>query len=489
MNDRSLHRYQELAHRLADAMAAGSLRAGDRLPSVRALSARHGVSIATATQAYRWLENQRLIEARPKSGYFVLARTHKLAEPAASSPPPGARAVGVNAFVMEYLACSEQPGVAPLGCATPAESLYPGEKLQRLMAAIGRRHPELAARYTTSTGHERLRGAIARRAIEFGCALDPDDVIVTNGCTEALNLALRAVARPGDTIALESPTYFTLLQIIESLGMRALEIPTHPREGISLEALELATRAPGAVKAVLLVPNFANPLGSLMPDASKERLVRLLAGRGIPLIEDDIYGECYFGRARPFVAKAWDTDGNVLLCSSFTKSLAPGLRIGWIAPGRYRREVELLKFITSIATPELPQRAIAEFMANGGYDHHLRKLRAAFALQVQQLGEAVAEHFPEGCRLTQPAGGFVLWVELPQEVDSVRLFEAARAHGIAIAPGSMFTTTDRYRHFIRLNCGHALGSRLQLAVAQLGELVRAQLGQAARLVQPQAITS
>jgi DNA-binding transcriptional MocR family regulator len=476
MNDERLpHLYEELAHRLSEAIAAGSLRAGDRLPSVRQLSTQHRVSISTAMQAYRCLENRRLIEARPKSGYFVLSRVHRLAEPAPSSPPPAARPVGVNEYVMEYLACSEQAGVAPLGCATPHESLYPGEKLQRLMASIGRRRPELAARYVMSTGTEQLRSAIARRAVEFGCALDPDDIIVTNGCTEALNLALRAVARPGDTIALESPTYFTLLQIIQSLGMKALEIPTHPRDGISLDALELATREPGAVKAAMLIANFSNPLGSLLPDERKERLVQMLAARGIPLIEDDIYGECYFGRARPFVAKRWDTTGNVLLCGSFTKSVAPGLRIGWIAPGRFRHEVELLKFITSITTPELPQLAIAEFIANGGYDHHLRRMRAAFVQQVGQMSEAVAEHFPAECRLTQPAGGFVLWVELPPEVDSVRLFQAARVQGIAIGPGPMFSNTGKYRNFIRLNCGHPMSARLELAVARLGELVRAQM--------------
>jgi DNA-binding transcriptional MocR family regulator len=216
--DRSPHLYEELAHRLSQAIAVGSLRAGDRLPSVRQLSVQHRVSVSTAMQAYRCLENRRLIEARPKSGYFVLSRVHKRAEPAPSAPPPAARLVGVNQYVMEYLACSERPGVAPLGCATPHESLYPGEKLQRLMASIGRRRPELASRYVMSTGTQELRIAIARRAVEFGCALDPDDVIVTNGCTEALNLALRAVAKTGDTIALESPTYFTLLQIIESRG-------------------------------------------------------------------------------------------------------------------------------------------------------------------------------------------------------------------------------------------------------------------------------
>lgn len=467
-----IHLYQELAARLAEAIYAGSLRAGDRLPSVRRVSEQHSVSIATAVQAYRALENQRLIEARPKSGYFVLPRPRKLAEPAPSRPPTRSRFVGVNQFVMEYLACSQLPGVAPLGCATPSEELYPAEKLLRLAAAIARRQRNVASRYVMDTGNVRLKSAIARRAVEFGCSLAPQDIVVTNGCTEALNLALRAVARPGDTIALESPTYFTLLQIIESLGMKALEVPTHPREGISLEALDLATQKPGAVQAALVISNFSNPLGSLMPEEKKRKLVQLLDSRGIPLIEDDIYGDTYFGRSRPFVAKAFDSGGSVLLCSSFSKSLAPGLRIGWIAPGRFQQQVELLKFINSIATPELPQLAIAEFMANGGYDHHLRRLRAAFANQVQRTSEAVAEYFPAQCRITQPAGGFVLWVEMPPAVDAVRLFELAREACIAVAPGPMFTNTGRFRNFMRLNCGNIWSAQIERAIMRLGEMCK-----------------
>jgi DNA-binding transcriptional MocR family regulator len=464
--------YETLALRLSEAIRTGSLRAGDRLPSVRRLSTQHRVSIATAVQAYRHLENARLVEARPKSGYFVLPKARKLEEPAQSKPPASARPVGVNQYVMEYLQCSSVPGVAPLGCATPSEELYPADKLMRLTTSIARREPDIASRYVMSTGDDRLKIAIARRAVEFGCALKPRDLIITNGATEAINIALRAVAKAGDTIALESPTYFTLLQIIESLGMKALEVPTHPREGISLEALDLATQKPGAVQAVMLIANFSNPLGSLMPDKKKQRLVQLLEARGIPLIEDDIYGDCYFGRSRPFVVKAWDRSGNVLLCSSFTKSLAPGFRIGWIAPGRFHKSVAMLKFINSIATPELPQLAIAEFLANGGYDHHLRKLRAAFQRQVQQTTEAVAEHFPAGCRITQPAGGFVLWVELPPKVDAVRLFELARDERIAIAPGPMFTNTGKFRNFIRLNCGTVWSPRLEMAVMRVGQLAR-----------------
>ena len=473
MSNLDPHLYEALAKRLSEAIHAGALRAGDRLPSVRRLSTQHRVSIATAVQAYRHLENQRLIEARPKSGYFVLARATPLAEPAVSRPPAAARFVGVNQLVMEVLESSRDADVVPLGAACPAQELFPNDKLLRLANAEGRRRPQLLGTYAMSPGNERLRATIARRSIEFGCKLTSDEIIVTNGCIEALNLALRAVAKPGDTIALESPTYFTLLQIIESLGMKALEIPTHPREGISLEALDLATQKPGAVKAVMAISNFSNPLGALMPDENKAHLATLLESRGIPLIEDDIYGEIHFGASRPPVTKAWDRSGNVLLCSSFTKTLSPGLRVGWIAPGRYYKQVEMLKFINSVATPELPQAAIAEFITSGGYDHHLRRLRAAFARQVQQTTEVIAHYFPAGTKVTRPAGGFVLWVELPAKTDALELFQAARAEGISIAPGPMFTTTRRFRNCVRIGCGHTWSTRIERGLIRLGQLAGA----------------
>ena len=462
--------YESVAERVAEAIQAGALRAGDRLPSVRRVSAQHRVSIATAVQAYRHLENRRLIEARPKSGYFVSSRPAPLAEPNTSTPPGTPRFVGVNQLVTEVLDSVRQADGVPLGSACPAQELFPAEKLLRLAHAEGRRRPQLMGAYPMSTGYDKLRTTIARRSLDFGCRLSPEEIIVTNGCVEALNLALRAVARPGDTIALESPTYFTLLQIIESLGMKALEIPTHPREGMSIDALDLATQKSGEVKAVLAVPNFQNPLGSLMPEENKARLVHLCDARGIALIEDDVYGDIHFGSSRPRVAKSWDRSGNVLLCSSFSKTVAPGFRVGWIAPGRLYEQVAMLKFISSISTPELPQAAIAAFMDNGGYDHHLRKLRAGFARQVQQTSHAIAEYFPAGTKITRPAGGFVLWVELPAKVDALELFRRARAERIGIAPGPMFTTTKRYRNCIRVGCGHLWSPKIEMGLMRLGQL-------------------
>jgi len=471
--------YRSLASRLSDAIVNGSLKAGDRLPSVRRLSAQHRVSISTAVQAYRHLENARLIEARPKSGYFVLPRGRKLEEPQLSKPPAAARFVGVNRYVMEYLECSNLPDVAPLGCATPSEQLYPGEKLVRLASSIARRNPSVASRYTMSMGHDKLRSAIARRAVEFGCNLSASEIVVTNGCTEALNLALRAVAQPGDTIALESPTYFTLLQIIESLGMKALEIPTHPREGISLEALELALDRE-KVKACLLMPNVSNPLGSTMPDAAKKRLVQLLVERDVPLIEDGIYNALCFAATPPYAAKAYDRKGLVMLCSSFTKSLAPGFRVGWVAAGRHYEQVRILKFMSSGGMPELLQLAVAEFLENGGYDRHLRSMRRTYARQTGLAQTAVAQHFPPGTRATRPTGGFVLWVELPKGCDAVELYEQAMQERIGFAPGPMFSATDRYHNCLRLSCAVPWTPRVEGAIARLGELAHRLAGRAGR---------
>ena len=460
--------YRQLARRVAEAIVAGALGPGERLPSVRALAQRERVSIATALAAYRHLENQRLVDARPKSGYFVCRRAPRLREPEARAVRRAPAFVGVNRLVMELLEASHDPDIVALGAACPSAALFPTGKLQRLLTAQTRRRPERLAEYRMGTGVEALRHQIARRAFDLGCRIEPENVIITNGCMEALNIALRAVAKPGGVVALESPTYFGVLQIAESLGLKALEIPTSPRTGLSVEALDLATRKPGAVNAVVVMPNFSNPLGCLMPDAQKKRMVELMAERDIPIIEDDIYGDLHFGDRRPKPAKAWDRTGNVLLASSFTKTLAPGLRVGWIAPGRRFAEVSMLKFVNTISTEEVGQEVIAEFLANGGYDHHLRRLRQAFRDQVARMTDAIERHFPADTRVTRPAGGFVLWVELPESVDSLELFRAAAAKGVSLGPGVIFSPTGRFTHHLRVNCGFSWSERIERAVRDVG---------------------
>src|SRR6266480_5497475 len=343
--------YKQVALRISELIEHGTLRPGARVPSVRKLSEQEEVSIATVTQAYRVLESKGLIEARPQSGYYVRARLWQApAEPEKSEPPLRATRVNTSDLVMRFMQAARDPTLVGFGAALPSQLLLPTRQLCRTMAAVGRRSPQLANRYDVAPGAHELRVQIARRAIETGCTLAPDDIIITCGCQEALYLALRAVAESGDTIAIESPTYFGVLQIIGSLGLKACEIPTFPRHGICLDELEKRLDC-CRIKACMFSLNFSNPLGSCMPDDKKARLVKILAEREIPLIEDDLYGNLSHSPHRPKTAKAFDKYGLVLLCDSFTKTLAPGLRVGWTAPGRFRTQVEHLKFISSIGTP------------------------------------------------------------------------------------------------------------------------------------------
>ena len=307
-----------------------------------------------------------------------------------------------------------------------------------------------------------------------GCSLTPDEVVITSGCQEALGLCLRALCQPGDTVAIESPIYYGVLQAIEMQGLRALKIPTHPQDGISLDALEYALDQ-NTVKACVVIPNYSNPVGSLMPDGKKRRLVEMLTARGVPLIEDDLYGELGFGPARPRVAKAWDAAGNVFHCSSVSKTLSPGFRVGWAVPGRWQEAVECQKVVANLSTPTPTQLAVAEFLAGGGYDHHLRRLRRAHARQTALMGQAVAHFFPEGTKVTRPTGGFVLWVELPPESDALWLFERALSMGISLAPGPMFSARQRYANFVRLNTAF-WSPRVEGALESLGRLLKDELG-------------
>lgn len=462
--------YRQIAAQIERAIASGALRAGTRLPSVRQLSQQHGVSLTTAVQAYRWLENRGSVQARPKSGYFVAPRAPTLPEPQFDQHIDGASFVSMDQVLHEFLLMVEDPQALPSFNAAPARALLPEAKLQHLLAAENRRHPEYATGYHMA-GSLALRQEIARRAVGSGAQLRPEEIVVTNGGMEAVYFALKAVAAPGDTIALESPTYFHLLQSIESLGLKALEIPSHPRTGLSVEALDFATQVPGRVKACVLLANFPNPGGSLMPVEHKRQIVDMAADRGITLIESDIYGEIYFGDQRPPVLKSFDRNNDVILCSAFTKTVAPGYRIGWVAAGRHHLKTQALKMRTSVASPMLQQEVLARFLRDGGYDHHMRRLRAALKTQAHRMADAVARYFPAGCRLSMPQGGLMLWIELPRHVDSREVFALARLKHIGVAPGAAFSTSRRFDHFIRIQYGDLWTPRLDEQIRALGQIV------------------
>lgn len=464
--------YQQVADKLEKLIRTGVLRAGNRIPSVRQTCVQHGVSLTTAVQAYLLLENRGLIEARPKSGFFVRPSVRgTLQEPPPSRTREVATRVDVASLQERIFDAARMPDVVPFGAAYPGAANLPVAKLSRIMASVARSAGAHGIGYEMPPGSAALRREIARRSLERGLNLSPEEIIITCGGTEALALCLRAVTRAGDVVAVESPTYFGVLQQIEELGLKAIEIPMHPRDGMDLDALERAVKS-RRLAACLAVPNFSNPLGSLMPDTHKQRMVEILARRDIPLIEDDINGGLHHHGNRPHVAKSFDRDGRVMMCGSFSKTLAPGYRVGWVVPGRYFDRVKALKLTSTLATATLPQLAVAEFVANGGYDHHLRALRRQLAAQIEQMSEAVAEAFPAGIKLTRPTGGFVLWVELPPGTSALELHRRALAQKISIAPGPMFSATGGFENFIRLNCGHPWSVESERAVGALGRLVR-----------------
>lgn len=463
--------YHRVADRLQDLIRSGTLRSGERVPSVRRLSIQEGVSISTVLQAYQRLEDGGLIEARPQSGYYVRRAPASMPEPEASRPPARALTVEISALANAVLAAANDPNVVSFGSACPSGELFPLERVRRMLAAKAREQTAALGHYGLPPGTEKLRRAIARRALEWGCRLDHRNLVITGGCMESINLALRAVTKPGDTIALESPTYYGFLQILESLGLRALEIPTHPRNGMSLEALELALDQ-HAVTAVLAMPNVSNPIGASMTEAAKKKLVRMLAARGIPLIEDHIYSELAFQESPARAAKAWDRDGNVMLCSSFSKTMAPGLKAGWIEAGRWAEKVRELKFIASGGHSAIVELTVAEMLESGGYERNLRALRRRLEQNLDAARAVIAGHFPKGTRVTRPTGGFILWVEMPKECDSVALFERLLARRISVGPGPMFSASRRYRNCLRLSFGQPWTERTAAALAEIGRQAR-----------------
>ena len=471
-----MKRYEALAEEIAQSIRTGVLKLGDRLPSVRQTSTSRNVSPSTVFEAYYLLEAKGLIRSRDRSGYYVTAGAASLPpEPDHVSTPSGeSTAVDISNLVFEVLESIKARDVVPFGSAFPSPLLFPLQRLARSMTSGLQTMDAWSAIDDLTPGNLNLRRQIALRYLADGMHVHADEIIITNGALEALNLSLMAVARPGDSVIIESPTFYAALQALERIGLNAVEVPTHPREGIDLEALDTAIRR-HRPKACWLMTNFQNPLGSLMPEDRKQALVALLARHEVALIEDDVYGELYFGQKRPVPAKAYDKSGLVMHCSSFSKSLAPGYRVGWVVPGRFLPDVSRLKLTTTLAASAPAQAALADYLAKGGYDKRLRQLRHTLSVQQAAMVQAVVRHFPKGTKATRPAGGYFLWVELPGGVSALDIYRQALSLGISIAPGPMFSASRGFEHCIRLNYGHPWDARAEWSVVTLGRLLAAAL--------------
>lgn len=467
--------YEQLADDIATSIQSGVLKRGDKLPSVRQASVRRKISPATVFQAYYLLEARGLVVARERSGYYVSAGAKTIPNTPAPiiSPALVLTNVDVSQLVFEVLESIRSKAVVPLGSAFPSPLLFPLARLGRMMASAMQNLDPWSSLDNVSPGDAELRRQIALRYLIDGLQVSADEIVITNGALEALNLCLMAVTRPGDTVLIESPTFYAALQSIERIGLKAIEVPSHPQYGIDLSAMEQAIKL-HKPKACWLMTNFQNPLGSLLSNDKKQALVSKLAEYHIPLIEDDVYGELYFGAQRPVPAKAFDSSGLVMHCGSFSKSLAPGYRVGWVVAGRFAKQVERLKLTTTISASVPAQLALAKYLQKGGYDQHLRQLRHVLMVNQIKFVEAIERYFPQGTHLSLPQGGYFLWIKLPEGVNALILHRQALNLGISIAPGPIFSAQKHFQEYIRLNYGHVWDSKIEHALSALGQLILSQ---------------
>ena len=467
--------YEQIAHDIESMIDSHTLRPGDRAPSVRRLSRQRGVSIATVTQAYLDLEARGLLEARPRSGFFVrLPVRSAIPSPSCSDPLRDETPVTSGNLISAFLLHLRSREFVPLGCAVPFTGLLPTALLQRLMAKMSRAEPARNIEYEFPPGNRELRRQLATRTLFWDHPLDQDDFVVTSGCSDALTLSLRAVSKPGDTVAIESPAYYGFLQAIENLGLLALEVPTDPVAGIDIDELEVLL-VERKTRIVLLSSNCSNPLGSIMPEANKRRLAALLSEHDAFLIEDEIYGDIHFSSKRPHPVKSFDNADRVLLCSSFSKTLVPGFRVGWVASRLQHKRICELQFMSTTAAPSLPQATLASYLAGNSYSRHIERLRRGFAAEVCRYSDAIAERFPAGTQASTPGGGYVIWVSLPPRANALAIFAEALERKISIAPGPIFSPRGGYRNCLRISAGYPWSERIDRAISELAAIVKSQI--------------
>ena len=462
--------YVALADDLEQQIKSGVYRSGERLPSIRKLHRERSLAVSTVGQALAELERRGLVEARPRSGYFV-SRSRRLPAPPLRRHRMRPRRVPLPHLADDFVTASADPRLAPLGGAVLSPELLPLKQLGRLTREVSHFAARSFSQYGPPAGAPELRRQIAKRMLELGLATTEDDVVISSGCMDAIRLALSAVAKPGDVIAVESPTFFGFLQLVRDMGLFALEIPTDPATGIDVASLDKALDRHD-VKALIVTPNFQNPTGAVMPDAAKKEVARLAQRHRITIIEDDIYGDLYFSRARPKPLASLAGSADVIYCSSFSKNLAPGLRVGWLVPGsKHLDRVRRLKLSSTITSPPLNQLVLAEFLEAGSFDRHLRRLRGRLKTQVAAVLDRLADVLPPSATVTTPDGGFLLWVGLPKGTDSLELYERAAAQDVSILPGALCAVDAKHRGCLRLSCGHPVTPRINDALGRLAALL------------------
>ena len=470
LGDKEQHIYQQIADNVEKLIIDETMKAGDKLPSVRILSKEKGISVSTAFQAYYALESKGLIESRPKSGYYVKYNPKKFPKlPQKSKPDDIESNISVNDITSRIYNDIDAANMLRFSMAIPPAELLPVAKLNKAIIRAVQKTKDSGTAYEHKQGNIELRKQISKLTFNWLGQIPEHEIIVTAGCSEALVISLKAATKPGDTVAIESPTYFGILRILELLGLKTVEIPTDPEIGVDLDRLKKSILKFN-IKACLFITNFNNPVGCCMPDTTKKLLVEMLSELAIPLIEDDIYGELFFGAQRPLTCKSFDRNGLVLYCTSVTKSIAPGFRIGWAIPGKFLEKASNIKISYSGPTATVTQSALAYFLENGRYAYHLKEMRKKLYTQCLRYMQAITDYFPDDTRVSRPQGGFVLWIELNKEIDTFVLNQRALMQNVSFAPGHIFSLQPKYKNCLRISFGQPWSCEIERGLKIIGKL-------------------
>ncbi len=459
-------RYKAIAEQIIEDIRSGKLAHGSRMPSLRKMSDLQGVSLTTTLNCYHMLEELGWIVAKPQSGFYISRPLAEQATPELPQFKSQLREISTQESAITYRPGTYEPG--PLGISQINPELMPTEALQRsLKRGIKRLDLDIHA-YPDRQGLRRLRYALEQHFSGYGFPFQANELVITNGCIDAVRIGLEAVSQPGDGIAISSPCFSGLLELLAGLDRRVVEIPCTP-EGIDLEQFEHHLKQ-GTIKAGLFSTSHMNPQGISMSPQQKQALAELANQYQIPVIEDDIYMELGHGKVMPLPAKYWDRGGYVLWCASISKTLTAGFRLGWCLPGRFLPSYLRLHGISHFGVSTPIQSAIADFISTGQYQSHLNKVRNQLRQNIRDYTQLLVERLPACSRISQPEGGMVIWLQIPG-LDSKALWQQACNTGLDLRVGPAFTTLPLYQDCLRINTGWPLDDKVVLLLEEMVKLI------------------
>ncbi len=504
-------RYQVLADQIIQRIQSGIYPPEQKLPSIRQLSQELNISKGTAVRCYEYLEDQGWIIAKEKSGFFPHpsatisaesisgSATSVLQNKPALSPQQKEklqpRLIDNKSLGIHIVRSASHSDQIPLGSANPCVSFPAVRQLyQSLKKQVQIEQRELdsgiLAHYQAPPGDPVLGQQLSQILSTKDIQCAPDEILITNGTQSAITLALQVTTEPEDIVLIESPCFYGILQCLQALNRKVVEIPQCPEGGPDINLLEAALiegrKSNWPVKALLLQPTVNNPTGRTMPYENRVKLIELANQYDIAVIEDDVFAELHFHQNRPQAPttsqfqeivpppiKALDRENRVLYCSSISKTLTPKLRIGWLQAGRWQQACEHLLFVSKMGLPSHTQRALGNWLATGRLNRHLRLIRRSYHERLGYLEQALAQYWPEEIEFEPPTGGYLAWIKLPGDIKALELYQQALEHNINTTPGPLFSSQGHYENYIRLNFALFQNQPEYLAAIQyLGDTIR-----------------